>query len=410
MFRRRDLLKLGAAASVGWMGARSARAASPSDPRLVIVFAYGGWDPTYLFDPKPGSSLVDTPDGEVVEYGALPLWRPSGGNRTDVHDFLTAYADRMAVVNGVAVNSLVHETCAQKVLTGSVGLAHPPDLGARVADALGRDLPLPYLRTGAGARPQSLAAQSGVLGYSNQLASLVVPDFAYPSATVPYRPDAAASDAVSQYLDVAHSRFAKARPGDVQTVQDWRTSLDRAAAIRQHADQGGFLADPEGLYQTDPFEKAAAALAEGFSRAVFVQDDGYWDTHSANRLQRPLFHDLFAGLDRLMTALQTAGEADRTVVLVISEMGRSPLLNRLEGKDHWPFTSAMLIGPGVRSTLVDGSDEGLQQRPVDLKTGRPDAAGRALQAEDVLATTASLMGLDASALYPKAEVIRAVVA
>ena len=33
--------------------------------------------------------------------------------------------------------------------------------------------------------------------------------------------------------------------------------------------------------------------------------------------------------------------AEETVVVVLSEMGRTPGINGTDGKDHWPWTSAM---------------------------------------------------------------------
>jgi uncharacterized protein (DUF1501 family) len=111
-----------------------------------------------------------------------------------------------------------------------------------------------------------------------------------------------------------------------------------------------------------------------------------------------------------MDALDSAGIVDDTLVLVVSEMGRSPLLNALGGKDHWPFTSSMLIGPNVRPGVVRATDDTLRQVRVDLVSGDADTGGHALQTRDVLATTAQLMGVDPVALYPDGEVLDAVVA
>ena len=203
-------------------------------------------------------------------------------------------------------------------------------------------------------------------------------------------------------------RFA---PGlNDRKLADWADSLDRADRIAAHTREGGLLSDLSRFTDYDPWRRSARALAEGFSKAVFVLDNGYWDTHGQNRQQTRLHSDLFEGLGQLLAELEAAGIRDDTVVLVLSEMGRSPLLNDIAGKDHWPYTSAMMIGPDVSPTVVRGTDDGLVQRTVSRSTGEPDPQGRALQSADVLATAATMLGLDGGALYPQAEVIDAVVA
>jgi len=378
---------------------------------LVVVFAYGGWDTTAVFDPKPQSELVDTPAGDWFDAGPLPLWRPDG-LRSDAVEMLRTYGKRMAVANGVTVNSLVHEAGLQMTLTGAVGEQHPADIAARVAKESGADLPLPYLTNGSSARPNELAALAGSVGYSNQLSSLVIPQFAWPTQAAPFRPSADTASAVDSYLRGAHGELQAERSSvgpNAQKLADWGDALDRAARIERHALGGGFLADPELFYGSDPWVRAARALSEGFSRSVFIQDDGYWDTHGANQGQINLFSGLLEGLGKLMGALEGAGIADNTLVLVLSEMGRSPLLNDQQGKDHWPFTSAMWLGSGVQPTVLRGTDEGLVQRRLNLLSGEPDDNGHALHAADVLATTAHLLGLSADLLYPHGEVIHALV-
>jgi uncharacterized protein (DUF1501 family) len=44
--------------------------------------------------------------------------------------------------------------------------------------------------------------------------------------------------------------------------------------------------------------------------------------------------------------------SDEVVVVLISEMGRFPQRNTGGGNDHWTYTSAMLVGPGVRQLIV----------------------------------------------------------
>jgi hypothetical protein len=108
----------------------------------------------------------------------------------------------------------------------------------------------------------------------------------------------------------------------------------------------------------DQSRVAVDALAKGVSRCVTIAYAGNegqgWDTHANNDAsQTVLWEGLFSGLVELMALLEsTPGNsavtlADETLVVVLSEMARTPNLNATNGKDHWPHTSALLIGPGI---------------------------------------------------------------
>lgn len=105
-----------------------------------------------------------------------------------------------------------------------------------------------------------------------------------------------------------------------------------------------------------------------------------------------------------------AGILDDPLVMVVSEMGRTSVINELGGTDHWPFTSALLIGAGVRPGVYSATDATLRKRAIDLDTGAASESGRALQIKDLLAALAAIPGVDAAELRPEGEVLRAVVA
>jgi uncharacterized protein (DUF1501 family) len=415
MTTRRDLMKgLGALASAAALAPRVAHAADAPE-HLIIYFAQGGWDPAYVFDAKPDNPDVATPDGGWMQHGALTLWDRSAGE--NARAFFDTWHARSAVVNGIAVNSLVHEECTKRILTGATSQALP-DVAARVAAELGSHCALPYLTLGPMSRTTGVAAKAGRFGYANQLMSLAHPtEFAWPRSGT-YRPapgvvPGADEDAAVQALLARRAQALAGRTHgatDAARVADYIESLDRSARIRESAAGGGFVSSEALFNATDDADKVIAALSEGFSQTALFSDPGFWDTHGTNTLQSGLYEDLFAVLDGLMRKLQAAGLLDRTLVVVMSEMGRTPVLNADNGKDHWPCTSALLLGGGVRSAVVEGTDGGLIQQGVDLHTGAPSDIGVPLFAPDLLATVAHIVGLDAGALYPEGEVIHAVVA
>jgi len=142
------------------------------------------------------------------------------------------------------------------------------------------------------------------------------------------------------------------------------------------------------------------ALAMGLSKVVQIDARADFDTHRNNQDQSRRYEQTFSGLLELMQGLSDTPSAqggvllDDTLVFVLSEMGRTPRRNDDNGKDHWPYTSCMLIGAGVRGdTMVGSTNDELIGQPVDLTTGLPSSSGNLLQSEHILAGIAELFGV-----------------
>lgn len=148
---------------------------------------------------------------------------------------------------------------------------------------------------------------------------------------------------------------------------------------------------------------AVRALKDGLSHSVLLQTDN-WDTHQNNGQQSMLHESLFASLGTLVQSFEDAGTFDDTLFVVLSEMGRTPRLNGDGGKDHWPVTSAMIFGGGVRGGRVfGGTSDDLDALSVDLSTGEVDAGGNQLQAANFVAGIYSALGVDPEPHLPGVE-------
>jgi uncharacterized protein (DUF1501 family) len=129
---------------------------------------------------------------------------------------------------------------------------------------------------------------------------------------------------------------------------------------------------------------------------------GDFDTHTANGDQTGLHHDFFSTLTSVAERLATTdGEEtgskllDETTVLVVSEMGRTPKLNADGGKDHWPVTSAMLFGAGVRGgRVLGGTTDEMLGRKVDLESGDLDDGGQSIDFQSFAAGVMETVGVD----------------
>lgn len=85
-----------------------------------------------------------------------------------------------------------------------------------------------------------------------------------------------------------------------------------------------------------------------------------WDTHQRNfsilkTNKLPGFDQTFTAL---MEDLDRTGMLDETLVVVMSEMGRTPRINANAGRDHWTFCySVVFAGAGVRGGTVYGASD-----------------------------------------------------
>jgi hypothetical protein len=118
--------------------------------------------------------------------------------------------------------------------------------------------------------------------------------------------------------------------------------------------------------------QADIALAS-FKAGVCVSANlsiGQFDSHANNdRDQMELIPELLAGVAHLLRRAEELGIRDRLVVVMQSEMGRTPNYNKGDGKDHWSIGSIMFLGPGITGNRVIGkTDDGQFLIPVDPAT------------------------------------------
>jgi hypothetical protein len=97
---------------------------------------------------------------------------------------------------------------------------------------------------------------------------------------------------------------------------------------------------------------------------------GQFDSHNNNDVdQMKLIPEFLAGIDDLLRRAEDLQIRDKLVVIVQSEMGRTPNYNAGNGKDHWSIGSIMFLGAGITGNRVIGAtDEKQQLIPVDSQT------------------------------------------
>ena len=118
-----------------------------------------------------------------------------------------------------------------------------------------------------------------------------------------------------------------------------------------------------------------------------------WDTHTNNfeilkTNKLPHFDQTFSAL---LEDLDGSGALDETLVVVMSEMGRTPKINANAGRDHWTHCySVVFAGAGIRGGTIHGASDAqaafVKDRPVSTT--------------DICATIYKCLGIDPNATVP----------
>jgi uncharacterized protein (DUF1501 family) len=375
-----------------------------SDRKFVFVFANGGWDPTMVFAPLFGQEGIDV-ESEATTETAGSISFVAHEERPSVSAFFQAYHERAVILNGVEVPSVTHDMCRKLILTGTVeeNMAGWPTLIAR---AQSERYVVPSMVLTGPSFPGPYGTLSARVGQSSQLDRMLDSQIFLDSDVALSAPSVNEESVMDAFMaDRAAARAALTGGSELdrRLAEQFQQSLDRMLDLK--AMRGSFDLDL-GQGFSGQCTAAVEALSKGLCRCVSVSRSG-WDTHGDNFVQSTLYEDVFAGMLQIMSLLEsTPGEfaptlAEETVLVAISEMGRAPLINARRGKDHWPNTSVLMVGPGLTGDRVVGAYDGrLNGVPVDRATGDIVGTGRPITANTFGATLLQLAGIDSGVELP----------
>jgi uncharacterized protein (DUF1501 family) len=127
---------------------------------------------------------------------------------------------------------------------------------------------------------------------------------------------------------------------------------------------------------------------------ALCKSGGSWDTHGSNFacLKNHLLPEFDQYFSALIDDLQQRGLLDQTLVMVNSEMGRTPKVGdprsggpKGAGRDHWTHCmSVVFAGGGVRGGQTFGASDRIAAYP----------ARQAVAPEDIAKTVYHAMGID----------------
>jgi Protein of unknown function (DUF1501) len=325
-----------------------AAALKAQQKRVILLWLAGGASQLETWDPKPGTDTGGP-------FRAIPTSVP-GAHISELLPHTARQMHRMCLVRGVNTAEDEHGRGTTIMMTGrrtEPGMEYPT-LGAVSAKLLGSgsdDLP---------GHIQIYPGGGG--GFSKQDAAFLGPRFGSvglgdgkPPADLS-RPAGLSTDADRQREALRkrlNERFARSRRSAL--TEAYTESYDQAAKVVARKD--AFDVDREDPKSADRYGRTdfgrhmllARRLLEQGVTYVNVQHSNY-DTHHENFdfhiEQLGEFDGPFAAL---LEDLADRGMLDSTLVVVMSEFGRTPRINHLYGRDHWSKAwSVALAGCGIK--------------------------------------------------------------
>lgn len=196
-------------------------------------------------------------------------------------------------------------------------------------------------------------------------------------------------------LDLARRRLEQSQKTEAQEKQfAGAAHLLTSPAVRQAFDLASeSVRTREDYGQTKIGRRCLMArrLVEAGARFVMV-DYGYdpdygnlWDNHNAPGQNFPHISEMckrgyhLAGTDRACAALirdlRERGMLERTLVVFVTEFGRTPKINSAGGRDHWGMCGSLFFaGGGTQAGTVIGASDEQAAWPTTTPWGPADVA------------------------------------
>lgn len=400
--RRRSFLQIGALAGLG-VSLPAALARKPAlaaegrktgDTNCILIWTRGGTSHHDTFDPKPEAPVsvrgpyktIDTPTPGVQfthivprmakeqgRFALLRSWNPRNGS----HGTADAY-----VMSGHKFNPAITYPCFGSVVSRELGFKTP--------------IP-PFIQLGSNIDRRFGGGAPGYLGLEHAAFELladpskepfVVRDITPPKSTDAARIDRrrsmlAAIDAVQQQADLQPEAF-RILDEYYKSAFNMVTAQETKQAFEIDKEDPA-LRDRYGRTKFGQSLLLARRLIEGGVRFVTVTDGG-WDTHQKNfdSLEKRLIPPVDQALPELLIDLEQRGMLDSTLVVWLTDFGRTPKINSASGRDHWSTAGfAIMAGAGIPGGAVLGKTDGEGGRPVDHE----------YFSEDIAATIYSKLGI-----------------
>ncbi len=422
---RRDWLQLGSASALGLSLPKLLAARELAiEPEIaeqfgrakscVVIFLWGGPGQQDLWDMKP-----EAPSSLRSEFS--PIATNVSGVRIGEHLPLTAkQADKYTIIRSMTHKDFEHGSALYTALTGQ---PHPlpgtnttarpddfPTYGSVVTKLAHTTQPVPDAVVlgpvlHQGARPPAAGQNGGFLGPGYDLFRIDgdpnQTDFKVGGVALPD--------------GMTHDRFSRRQDLLSQVEAAPRVEKDiRTVGMQELYGRAFGLLGSAQAQQAFDLNRESSALRDRYGRSKFGQtlllarrlieaevpliqvnwsklNADQWDTHKQNypRL-RKLLPPFDQGFSAFLDDLDSRGLLESTLVVCLGEFGRTPIINKDAGRDHWPDCYSVVVAGGG---MAGGRVYGTSNRTAAYPTSHDMAPW------DLAATMYHLMGI-----HPKTEI------
>ncbi len=355
---------------------------SPTADSCILVFLNGGPSHLDMWDMKP-----DLPKEMRSEFS--PIASTMTGVQVCEHlPKLAQVMDQCTLVRSVYHDQVAHAPAVYTALTGVRSNVRAGIMGAKKTDhpsigsVLGRYRPsssnlpyvlMPYLTAeGAGGPPQP-GFLAGWLGKGadpllvvpgNQPDRLVPPSLSLPSDSTSQRIQERRDLLSALNQDIATRDASISQVGELQyKALDLLGSSHTQKAFRIEQEPAA-VRDRYGRNVYGQSMLLARRLIEAGTRLACISwapdANATWDTHGDNfkKLKNQLLPPFDLGMTALLDDLNSRGLLERTLVVVMGEIGRTPKINGGAGRDHWEHCySVLFAGGGMKKNFVYGASD-----------------------------------------------------
>jgi uncharacterized protein (DUF1501 family) len=388
---RRGFLTVGALAGVGitladFFKLQEARAEQKHYDHIdakaksvIHIYLPGGAAHQEMWDPKPLAPMEYRGEMGTIKTNTGEVFSETLPKTAQV-------ADKITVIRSMSHGEAAHERGTHNMFTGyrpSPALVFP-SMGSVVSHEYGprNNLP-PYVcipnqpneYAGTGYLSSSFAPFS--LGADPASGGFKVRDLSTADGI-----DNARFARRRSALEAVNDYFAKKEKSDNLAAMD--TFYDRAYSLISSAEaREAFNIDAETAAVRDEYGRNQAGQRMLMARRLvgagvrFVSlTYGGWDMHGqivrSMKRQMPDFDQAYSAL---INDLDRNGLLESTLVMVSSEFGRTPKINRTAGRDHWPKVfSVALAGGGIKRGSIFGSSNAIASEPEEEEIGPADLA------------------------------------
>ena len=346
----------GAAGVVGGLGALAqpsfAEQLKKEQKRVLVFNMAGGLSQLESWDPKPGTDTGGP-------FRAIPTSVPG----VHISELLPKTAEQMhhlAVIRSINTRQGDHGKGSYEMFHGrrqTPGMVFP-NIGAVMAKALGSDKR---------SLPGHVVVSNSTGGRGNNAAYLG-PQFASISVGSGQPPkNSARPDGLEEQADLLRNDFRRqvndqftARRRTAKT-DIYTQNYEQAISLMNQRDVFDISKEPQAVqdrYGDSEFGKhclMARRLLENGVTFVQVRHSNY-DTHNENfNFHLEQLGEVDAPFSTIVADLHERGLLESTLIVMLSEFGRTPNINKYYGRDHWGNAwSVCLGGAGIQPGAVIG--------------------------------------------------------